>query len=155
MVPREMVTNLLPSTPSWKGLKSSSLDPLALQPLQLMLKTRLLISRSCLRCWDVLTSFKLGWLAISLRQKSEREHHTIHQREDELTAEFMKRFLRLAGFVGKKAGPPKEQAKHFKLKNNQEKDKIRSKPDKNRKRGEAEKSLKQLQWIKQEKPNKT
>ncbi|GKG00818.1 hypothetical protein Tco_0302508 [Tanacetum coccineum] len=26
----------------------------------------------------------------------------------------MKRFLRLAGFVGKKAGPPEEQAKHFK-----------------------------------------
>ncbi|GJY99573.1 putative reverse transcriptase domain-containing protein [Tanacetum coccineum] len=27
---------------------------------------------------------------------------------------FMKRFLRLAGFVGKKAGPQEEQAKHFK-----------------------------------------
>nr|GFD04675.1 zinc finger, CCHC-type, retrotransposon Gag domain protein [Tanacetum cinerariifolium] len=26
---------------------------------------------------------------------------------------FMKRFLRLASFVGKKAGPPEEQAKHF------------------------------------------
>nr|GEX70730.1 hypothetical protein [Tanacetum cinerariifolium] len=63
----EMVTNLLPSTPSWKGLESRSPDPLALQPLQLMLKTRLLISRSCLRCWDVLMSLKLGWLATSLR----------------------------------------------------------------------------------------
>nr|GFA33962.1 hypothetical protein [Tanacetum cinerariifolium] len=62
-----MVTNLLPSTPGWKGLESRSLDPLALKPLQLMLKTRLLISRSCLRCWDALTSLKLGWLATSLR----------------------------------------------------------------------------------------
>nr|GFA58445.1 hypothetical protein [Tanacetum cinerariifolium] len=35
------------------------------------------------------------------------------------------------------------------------KDKIRSKPDKNEKRGEAGKSLKQLQWIEEEKRNKT
>nr|GFC86113.1 zinc finger, CCHC-type, retrotransposon Gag domain protein [Tanacetum cinerariifolium] len=62
-----MVTNHLPSTPGWKGLESRSLDPLAPQPLQLMLKTGLLISRSCLRCWDVLTSLKLDWLATSLR----------------------------------------------------------------------------------------
>nr|GEW94819.1 RNA-directed DNA polymerase, eukaryota, reverse transcriptase zinc-binding domain protein [Tanacetum cinerariifolium] len=41
------------------------------------------------------------------------------------------------------------------VKENQEKDKIRSKPDKNGKRDEAEKSLKQLQWIKEEKPKKT
>nr|GEW37973.1 hypothetical protein [Tanacetum cinerariifolium] len=68
----------------------------------------------CLRCWDVLTSLKIGWLATSLRQKYEREYHTIHQREDELTGEFMKRFLRLAGFVRKKAHPPEEHAKHFK-----------------------------------------
>nr|GEX71808.1 putative reverse transcriptase domain-containing protein [Tanacetum cinerariifolium] len=46
--------------------------------------------------------------------KYERGYHTIRQREDELTGEFMKRFLRLAGFVGKKAGPLEEQAKHFK-----------------------------------------
>nr|GFB74007.1 zinc finger, CCHC-type, retrotransposon Gag domain protein [Tanacetum cinerariifolium] len=62
-----MVTNLLPSTPGWKGLESKSLDPLAPQPLQLMLKTRLLISKIYLRCLDVLTSLKLGWLATSLR----------------------------------------------------------------------------------------
>nr|GFA55400.1 hypothetical protein [Tanacetum cinerariifolium] len=47
-------------------------------------------------------------------QKYEREYHTIRQREDELTGEFMKRFLRLEGFVGKKAGPLEEKAKHFK-----------------------------------------
>nr|GEX93298.1 hypothetical protein [Tanacetum cinerariifolium] len=41
------------------------------------------------------------------------------------------------------------------VKEAQEKDKIGSKPDKNKKRGEAGKSLKQLQWIEREKPNKT
>nr|GEY85340.1 hypothetical protein [Tanacetum cinerariifolium] len=41
------------------------------------------------------------------------------------------------------------------VKENQEKDKIESKPDKNKRRGEARKSLKQLQWIKEEKPKKT
>nr|GFC89018.1 hypothetical protein [Tanacetum cinerariifolium] len=89
-------------TPGWKGLESRSLDPLAPQPLQLMLKTELLISRGCLRCWDVMTSLKLGWVATSLRvmllvggrllnkpreekPKYEREYYTIPQREDELT----------------------------------------------------------------------
>nr|GEW71758.1 integrase, catalytic region, zinc finger, CCHC-type, peptidase aspartic, catalytic [Tanacetum cinerariifolium] len=41
------------------------------------------------------------------------------------------------------------------VKENQEKDKIGSKPDKNRKRVKVGKSLKQLQWIKEEKPKKT
>nr|GEX58229.1 zinc finger, CCHC-type, retrotransposon Gag domain protein [Tanacetum cinerariifolium] len=44
----------------------------------------------------------------------ERECHTIRQKDGEITGEFIKRFLRLAGFVGKKVGPPEEQAKHFK-----------------------------------------
>nr|GFA09753.1 hypothetical protein [Tanacetum cinerariifolium] len=51
---------------------------------------------------------------IKVMQKYEREYYTIRQRENELIGEFMKRFLRLTGFVGKKVGPPKEQAKHFK-----------------------------------------
>nr|GEY49182.1 hypothetical protein [Tanacetum cinerariifolium] len=42
----------------------------------------------------------------------------------------------------------------LKVKGYQEKDKIRSKPDKNGKRGEAEKSQKQLQWIEEEKLKK-
>ncbi|GJR41534.1 hypothetical protein Tco_1309637 [Tanacetum coccineum] len=50
----------------------------------------------------------------SEQQKYKREYHTIRQRYRETSGEFMKRFLRLAGFVGKKAGPPEEQAKHFK-----------------------------------------
>nr|GEX77347.1 hypothetical protein [Tanacetum cinerariifolium] len=41
------------------------------------------------------------------------------------------------------------------VKDKQEKDKIGSKPDKNGKRVEAEKSLKQLQWVEEEKLNKT
>nr|GEW76690.1 hypothetical protein [Tanacetum cinerariifolium] len=41
------------------------------------------------------------------------------------------------------------------VKEYQKKDKIGSKPNKNGKRGEARKSLKQLQWIEQEKPSKT
>nr|GFA04589.1 hypothetical protein [Tanacetum cinerariifolium] len=41
------------------------------------------------------------------------------------------------------------------VKENQEKDKIGSKPDKNEKRVEAGKSLKQLQWVEEEKLNKT
>nr|GEW65457.1 hypothetical protein [Tanacetum cinerariifolium] len=58
--------------------------------------------------------FFLQYFPMSEQQKYEREYHTIRQREDELTSEFMKRFLKFASFVGKKAGPPEEQAKHFK-----------------------------------------
>ncbi|GJY34007.1 putative reverse transcriptase domain-containing protein, partial [Tanacetum coccineum] len=63
---------------------------------------------------DFYEIFFLHYFSMSEHQKFEREYHTIRQREGELTGEFMKRFLRLAGFVGKKAGPPEEQAKHFK-----------------------------------------
>nr|GFA37127.1 putative reverse transcriptase domain-containing protein [Tanacetum cinerariifolium] len=48
------------------------------------------------------------------KQKYEREYHTLRQRDDELTGEFMKRFLRLESFVRKKADPPEEKTKHFK-----------------------------------------
>ncbi|GKC60543.1 zinc finger, CCHC-type, retrotransposon gag domain protein [Tanacetum coccineum] len=47
-------------------------------------------------------------------KKYDREYHMIRQRDGETSGELMKRFLRLAGFVGKKAGPQEEQAKHFK-----------------------------------------
>ncbi|GKD80535.1 putative reverse transcriptase domain-containing protein, partial [Tanacetum coccineum] len=50
----------------------------------------------------------------SEQQKYEREYHTIRQRDGETSGELMNRFLRLAGFVGKKAGPPEEHVKHFK-----------------------------------------
>ncbi|GKE59006.1 putative reverse transcriptase domain-containing protein, partial [Tanacetum coccineum] len=45
---------------------------------------------------------------------TQREYQTICQKDGETSSEFMKRFLRLAGFVGKKEGHPEEQAKHFK-----------------------------------------
>ncbi|GKD56416.1 hypothetical protein Tco_1289803, partial [Tanacetum coccineum] len=63
-----------------------------------------------------LASYKLEGDALnwSEQQKYEREYHMIRQRDRETSSEFMKRFLRLAGFVGKKAGPQEEQAKHFK-----------------------------------------
>nr|GEU55618.1 hypothetical protein [Tanacetum cinerariifolium] len=49
----------------------------------------------------------------------------------------------------------KESAVQLKVKEYQEKDKIESKLDKNRKRGKARKSQKQLQWIEEEKLKKT
>ncbi|GJZ86506.1 putative reverse transcriptase domain-containing protein [Tanacetum coccineum] len=63
-----------------------------------------------------LASYKLEGDALnwSEQQKYEREYHTIQQRDGDTSCEFMKRFLRLAVFVGKKVGPQKEQAKHFK-----------------------------------------
>ncbi|GJX99147.1 zinc finger, CCHC-type, retrotransposon gag domain protein [Tanacetum coccineum] len=58
--------------------------------------------------------FFLQYIPRSEQQKYEREYHTLRQRDGQTNGEFMKRFLRLAGFVGKKAGSPEEQAKHFK-----------------------------------------
>nr|GEW06158.1 retrovirus-related Pol polyprotein from transposon TNT 1-94 [Tanacetum cinerariifolium] len=49
----------------------------------------------------------------------------------------------------------KPKAAHKKVKEKQENDKIGSKPDKNGKRVEAGKSSKQLQWVEEEKLNKT
>nr|GEU75452.1 hypothetical protein [Tanacetum cinerariifolium] len=63
---------------------------------------------------DFREAFFLQYFPRSEQQKYEREYHTILQKDGELTGKFMRRFLRLVGFVGKKAGPPKEQAKHFK-----------------------------------------
>nr|GEX50316.1 hypothetical protein [Tanacetum cinerariifolium] len=63
---------------------------------------------------DFREAFFLQYFPRSEQQKYEREYHTIRQKDGELTGEFMKRFLRLAGFVRKKVGPPEEQAKHFK-----------------------------------------
>nr|GEV60542.1 retrotransposon protein [Tanacetum cinerariifolium] len=63
---------------------------------------------------DSREAFFLQYFPRSEQQKYEREYHTIRQKDGELNGEFIKRFLRVAGFVGKKAGPPEEQAKHFK-----------------------------------------
>ncbi|PWA39973.1 zinc finger, CCHC-type, Retrotransposon gag domain protein [Artemisia annua] len=54
------------------------------------------------------------YFPLAEQQKFEREYHTIRQEDKETTNEFMKRFLRLAGFLGAKAGTQEEQALHFK-----------------------------------------
>ncbi|PWA51343.1 zinc finger, CCHC-type, Retrotransposon gag domain protein [Artemisia annua] len=51
---------------------------------------------------------------VSEQEKFEREYHNIYQYEKETSTEFMKRFLRLAGFMGARAGTQAEQAKKFK-----------------------------------------
>ncbi|GJX72601.1 hypothetical protein Tco_0309772 [Tanacetum coccineum] len=71
---------------------------------------------------------KANWVTISLegdahsweyfpyseKEKCEREYKSIRQLPEETSIDFMKRFLRLAGFLGAKAGTQEEQAKHFK-----------------------------------------
>nr|GEY00632.1 hypothetical protein [Tanacetum cinerariifolium] len=46
--------------------------------------------------------------------RCEREYKSIRQLAEETSIDFMKRFLRLAGFLGTKAGTQEEQAKNFK-----------------------------------------
>ncbi|PWA61372.1 zinc finger, CCHC-type, Retrotransposon gag domain protein [Artemisia annua] len=58
--------------------------------------------------------FFTQYFPLAEQQKFEREYHTIRQEDRETTNEFMKRFLRLAGFLGAKAGTQEEQASHFK-----------------------------------------
>ncbi|PWA99309.1 golgin candidate 5 [Artemisia annua] len=58
--------------------------------------------------------FLLHYFPVSEQEKFEREYHNIHQYETETSTAFMKRFLRLAGFMGAKAGSQAEQAKKFK-----------------------------------------
>nr|GEV42569.1 hypothetical protein [Tanacetum cinerariifolium] len=50
----------------------------------------------------------------SEKERCEREFKSICQLPEETSTDFMKRFLRLAGFLGAKSGTQEEQAKHFK-----------------------------------------
>ncbi|GJS36999.1 hypothetical protein Tco_0535381 [Tanacetum coccineum] len=50
----------------------------------------------------------------SEKERCEREYKSIRQLPEETSTDFMKRFLRLVGFLGAKAGTQEEQAKHFK-----------------------------------------
>nr|GEU98249.1 hypothetical protein [Tanacetum cinerariifolium] len=59
--------------------------------------------------------FFLQYFPMSEQQKYEKEYHTIRQREDELTGEFMKRFLRLAGFIGKKEAQEANDERNIEL----------------------------------------
>nr|GEX25613.1 NADH dehydrogenase subunit 7, mitochondrial [Tanacetum cinerariifolium] len=75
---------------------------------------------------------RITYFPYSKKERCEREYKSIRQLPEETSTGFMKRILRLASFLGAK------------VKEYQEKDKIRSKPDKNEKHGKAGKSLKQL-----------
>nr|GEZ52969.1 hypothetical protein [Tanacetum cinerariifolium] len=58
--------------------------------------------------------FFLQYFPYSEKQKCEREYKLIHQLDGETCTDFMNRFLRLAGFLGTKAGTQEEQSKNFK-----------------------------------------
>nr|GEZ19210.1 hypothetical protein [Tanacetum cinerariifolium] len=63
---------------------------------------------------DFCNIFFLQYFPYSKKEKCEREYKSIRQLSEETSTYFMKRFLRLAGFLGAKAGTQEEQAKHFK-----------------------------------------
>ncbi|PWA42958.1 zinc finger, CCHC-type, Retrotransposon gag domain protein [Artemisia annua] len=58
--------------------------------------------------------FRSQYFPLSEKEKYEREYHTIAMTDKETSTEFMKRFVRLAGFLGEKAGTQAEQAQKFK-----------------------------------------
>ncbi|GKD38339.1 zinc finger, CCHC-type, retrotransposon gag domain protein, partial [Tanacetum coccineum] len=63
---------------------------------------------------DFCDIFFLQYFPYSEKEKYEREYKSIHQLPEETSIDFMKRFLRLTGFLGAKAGTQEEQTKHFK-----------------------------------------
>nr|GEU66985.1 putative reverse transcriptase domain-containing protein [Tanacetum cinerariifolium] len=67
-----------------------------------------------LSCNDFRDIFFLQYFPYSEKEKCEREYKSIRQLPEETSTYFMKRFLRLVGFLGAKAGTQEEQAKHFK-----------------------------------------
>ncbi|PWA42838.1 zinc finger, CCHC-type, Retrotransposon gag domain protein [Artemisia annua] len=58
--------------------------------------------------------FYLQYFPRSEQQKFEREYHNIKQFDNESSGDFMRRFLRLASFLGTRAGNQEEQAMKFK-----------------------------------------
>ncbi|GJS71485.1 pol protein [Tanacetum coccineum] len=60
------------------------------------------------------SSASTPYFPYSEKETCEREYKLICQLPEETSTDFMKRFLRLAGVVGAKAGTQEEQAKHFK-----------------------------------------
>ncbi|GJU94171.1 putative reverse transcriptase domain-containing protein [Tanacetum coccineum] len=58
--------------------------------------------------------FFLQYFPYFEKEKYEREYKSIRQLPEETSTNFMKIFLRLAGFLGAKAGTQEEHAKHFK-----------------------------------------
>ncbi|PWA46842.1 zinc finger, CCHC-type, Retrotransposon gag domain protein [Artemisia annua] len=65
--------------------------------------------------WDSFREiFRSQYFPLSEKEKIEREYHTIAMTDKETSTEFMKRFVRLAGFLGVKAGTQAEHANKFK-----------------------------------------
>nr|GEW15493.1 hypothetical protein [Tanacetum cinerariifolium] len=60
------------------------------------------------------SSASTPYFPYSEKEKCEQEYKSIRQLLKETSTDFMNRFLRLAGFLGAKAGTQEEQAKHFK-----------------------------------------
>nr|GFC01278.1 zinc finger, CCHC-type, retrotransposon Gag domain protein [Tanacetum cinerariifolium] len=57
--------------------------------------------------------FFLQFFPRAEQERLKREYHSIRQTSTETSTEFMRRFLRLAGFLGAAAGTEEEQAKNF------------------------------------------
>nr|GEU91717.1 hypothetical protein [Tanacetum cinerariifolium] len=65
--------------------------------------------------WDVFRDiFFLEYFPRSEQENYKREYKSIRQLDGERSIEFMTRFVRLAGFLGAKAGTLEEQVKNFK-----------------------------------------
>nr|GEY12917.1 hypothetical protein [Tanacetum cinerariifolium] len=62
---------------------------------------------------DLKKLFFLQFFPRAEQERLKREYHSIRQTNTETSTEFMKRFLRLAGFLGAAAGTEEEQAKNF------------------------------------------
>nr|GFC43023.1 hypothetical protein [Tanacetum cinerariifolium] len=63
---------------------------------------------------DMVMEVTNKYFPYSEKEKCEREYKSIRQLPEETSTDFMKRFLRLTGFLGAKAGTQEEHAKHFK-----------------------------------------
>ncbi|GJW97363.1 putative reverse transcriptase domain-containing protein [Tanacetum coccineum] len=61
----------------------------------------------------VLALQKKGFFPRAEQERLKREYHSIRQRANENSTEYMQRFLRLAGFLGQAAGTAEEQAKNY------------------------------------------
>ncbi|GJV19043.1 zinc finger, CCHC-type, retrotransposon gag domain protein [Tanacetum coccineum] len=57
--------------------------------------------------------FFLQFFPRAEQERLKREYHSIRQRANENSTEYMQRFLRLAGFLGQAAGTAEEQAKNY------------------------------------------
>nr|GFC58042.1 zinc finger, CCHC-type, retrotransposon Gag domain protein [Tanacetum cinerariifolium] len=110
------------------ALTSKSPIPLRRRQLLWTRRIRSLTWRRSLMLWVMRMHSRQDWLCISLRvmhllggkpiskprvEHLKREYHSIRQTNTETSTEFMKGFLRLAGFLRAADGTEEEQAKNF------------------------------------------